>query len=162
MYVKVGPQKRLSTKELMSPIVVLENNLEGPFSKEIKPVNPKGNQPWIFIGRFDAETEAPILWPPDANIWLIGKDSDAGEDWREKEKRAAEDEMDMDLSKLLEIVKDREAWCATLNGFPKSKTWLRDWTTTIVCLTFALSKWHEIFGRKNINNFGKYCTVIFF
>ena len=59
--------------------IVLEKTLESPLdSKEIKPVNPKGNQPWIFIGRTDAEAEAPILWPPDAKNWLIGKDPDAG------------------------------------------------------------------------------------
>ena len=58
--------------------------------KEIKPVNPNGNQPWIFIGRTDAEAEAPIFWSPDAKSQLTGKDPDAGEDWRQKEKRAAE------------------------------------------------------------------------
>ena len=74
--------------------MVLEKTLESPLdSKEIKPVNPKGNQPWIFIGRADAEAEAPILWPRDAKSWLIGKDPDAGKDWRQKEKRAAEDVM---------------------------------------------------------------------
>ena len=74
--------------------MVLEKTLESPLdSKEIKPVNPKGNQPWIFIGRTDAEAEAPILWPPDVKTRLIGKDPDAGKDWRQKEKRAAEDEM---------------------------------------------------------------------
>ena len=62
-------------------------------SKEIKPVNPKGNQPWIFIWRTDAEAEAPILWPLDAKTWLTGKDSNAGKGWRLKEKEAAEDEM---------------------------------------------------------------------
>ena len=61
--------------------------------KEIKLVNPKGNQPWIFIGRTDAEAEAPILWPLNMKSWLIGKDSDAGKDWRQKEKGAAEDEI---------------------------------------------------------------------
>ena len=61
--------------------------------KEIKPVNPKGNQPWIFIGRTDAEAETPIIWPPDAKNWLIGKDPDAGEDWRQGEKETTEDEM---------------------------------------------------------------------
>ena len=72
--------------------VVLEKTLEKSLdSKEIKPVNPKGNQPWIFIGRSDAE--APIIWPPDVKSQLIGKDSDAGKGWRQKEKRATEDKM---------------------------------------------------------------------
>ena len=61
--------------------------------KEIKPVNPKGNQSWIFIGRTDAEAEAPILWPPDVKNWLIGKDPDAGKDWRREEKGMTEHEM---------------------------------------------------------------------
>ena len=61
--------------------------------KEIKPVNPKGNQSWIFIGRTDAKAEVPILWPPDAKNWLIGKDPDAGKDWRQEEKGTTEDEM---------------------------------------------------------------------
>ena len=61
--------------------------------KEIKPINPKGNQPWIFIGRTDAKTEALKLWPPAVKNWVIGKDPDAGKDWRQNEKRAAEDEM---------------------------------------------------------------------
>ena len=55
--------------------------------------NPKGNQPWVFIGRTDAEAEAPILWPPDAKSWVIGKDSDAGQDWKQEEKGITEDEM---------------------------------------------------------------------
>ena len=72
--------------------VVLEKTLESPLDcKEIKPVNPKGNQSWIFTGRTDAE--ALILWPPDAKNWLIGKDSDAGKDWRQEEKGMTEDEM---------------------------------------------------------------------
>ena len=74
-------------------IVVLEKTVENPLNyKEIKPVHPKGNQSWIFIGRTDAEAEAPILWPPDAKSWLIGKDSDAGKAWRQ-EKGAAENEI---------------------------------------------------------------------
>ena len=69
-------------------IVVLEKTLESPWEcKEIQPVNPKGNQSWIFIGRTDAEAETPILCPPDAKNWFIGKDSDAGKDWRWQEKR---------------------------------------------------------------------------
>ena len=74
-------------------IVVLKKILESPLeSMEIKPVNLKGNQLWIFIGRTDAEAEAPILWPPDMNSWLR-KDPDAGKDWRQEEKRVTEDEM---------------------------------------------------------------------
>ena len=61
--------------------------------KEIKSVSPKGNQPWIFIGRTDAETKAPVLWPPDAKSWLIRKDPDAGKDWRQEEKGMTEEEM---------------------------------------------------------------------
>ena len=68
----------------------LENSLD---SKEIKPANPKGNQPWIFIGRTDAEAEAPIPWPPDAKSGLIGKDPNAGKDWSQEEKGMTEDEM---------------------------------------------------------------------
>ena len=73
--------------------MLLEKTLERPLDrKEIKPARPKGNQPWIFIGRTDAEAEALILWPPDAKGWLIGKDPDAGKDWRQQE-GVAEDEM---------------------------------------------------------------------
>ena len=68
--------------------------LESPLDcKEIQPVHPKGDQPWVFIGRTDVETEPPILWPPDAKSWLIGKDPDAGKDWRQEEKGTTEDEM---------------------------------------------------------------------
>ena len=74
--------------------VVLEKTLESPLdSKEIELVNPKGNQSWIFIGRIDAEAETLILWPPDAKNRLIGKDPDAGKDWRQEEKGMSEDEM---------------------------------------------------------------------
>ena len=74
--------------------VVLEKTLESPLDcKEIQPVHPKGNQSWIFTGRTNAEAETSILWPPDAKNWLVGKDSDAGKDWRQNEKRTKEDEM---------------------------------------------------------------------
>ena len=74
--------------------IVLEKTLVSPLDcGEIKPVNPKGNQPWIFSGRTDAEGEAPILWPPDLKIWLIRKDPDAGKDWRQEEKGTTEDKM---------------------------------------------------------------------
>ena len=123
-------------------IVVLERTLESPLDcMEIKPVNPKGNQPWILTGRTDAEAETPILWPPDAKNQLIGKDPDARKHWRQKEKGAAEDEMvsitnsmDMDLSKLREIMKDRETWHIAVHGVTRSRTWLSGWTNTIAFL----------------------------
>ena len=74
--------------------LVLEETFESLLdSKEIKPINPKGNQPWLFTGRTDAEVETPILWPPDVKTWLIGKDPDAGKEWRQEEKGMTEDEM---------------------------------------------------------------------
>ena len=74
--------------------VVLEKTLESPFDwNEIQPVNPKGNQSWMFIGKTDAEAETPILWPPDGKNWLIWKDPDAGKNWRQEEKGTTEDEM---------------------------------------------------------------------
>ena len=76
------------------PTVMLEKTLEGPLDcKEIQPVHPKRNHPWIFTGRTDAEAEAPVLWSHDAESWLIRKDPDAGKDWRQKEKGTTEDEM---------------------------------------------------------------------
>ena len=89
----VGHKESWAPKNWCFWTVVLEKTLENPLDcKEIKPVNPKGNQSWIFIGRTDAEAEAPILWPPDVKNCLIGKDPDAGKDWRQEEKGTTEDE----------------------------------------------------------------------
>ena len=109
--------------------VVLEKTLESPLDcKEIKPVNPKGNESWIFIGRTHAE--APILWLPDAKSWLIRKDPDAGKNWRQEEEGTTEDKVvgwhhwlsDMRLSKLWEMAKDREAWCCSPWGLKELDT----------------------------------------
>jgi len=94
MDVTVGLWRRLSTKELMLWTVVLEKTLECPLDcKEIQPVHFEGDEPWDFFGRNDAEAETPKLWLPHAKSWLIGKDSDAGRDWGQKEKGTTEDEM---------------------------------------------------------------------
>ena len=89
-----GHKEGWALKNWYFHIVMLEKTLESPLDcKEIQSVNPKGNQPWIFIGRTDAEAETPILWPPDAESQLFGKDPDAWKDWRQNEKGTAEDEM---------------------------------------------------------------------
>ena len=105
-------------KNWCSRTVVLERTLESPLDcKEIKPVNPKGDQSWVFIGRTDAEAEAPILWPLDAKHWLVGKDPDAGKDWRQEEKGMTEEEMvgwhhrldGHEFEQAMGVVMDREA-----------------------------------------------------
>ena len=119
--------------------VVLEKTIESLLDcKEITPVNPKGNQPWIFIGRTDAEAEAPIFWPPDEKSWLTEKESDAGNYWKQ-EKGTTEDEVvgryhwlsGHEFKQLRGMVKDREAWHAAAHGVTNSWTWLSDWTTIL-------------------------------
>ena len=119
---------------------------------EIQLVHPKGDQSWVFIGRTDVEAETPIIWPPHAKSWLIGKNSDAGKDWGQEEKGTTEDEMagwhhwlnGHELGRLRELVMDREAWHAVVHGVPKSRTWLSDWTelkAPIIMLIIWDSSW---------------------
>ena len=106
-------------------------------ARSSNPVNPKGDQPWIFTERTD--TEAAILWPLDAKSQLIGKDPDAGRYWRQKEKRVTEDEMvrwhhwanGHEFEQTPKTVKNRRVWCAVVQGVTESWTWVNDWTTAM-------------------------------
>ena len=120
--------------------VVLEKTLESLLdSKKIKPVNPTGNESWIFIGGTGAEAEGAILWPPDAKSQLTGKDPDAGKDWRQEEKGIIEDEM-VEWHHLVNGHEFEQTLgsgegsgrlvCHTVHGVRKSQKWLSDWTTT--------------------------------
>ena len=121
----------------LSLLIETESPLD---SKEIKPVNLKGNQPWILIGRTDAETEAPVFWLSDANRWLIGKVPDVR--MIEGRRRRGCQRMrrlegitnakDMNLGKLQEMVRDREAWRAAVQGVAKNWAWLGTWTATAI------------------------------
>ena len=124
-------------KMLQDNTYVEENSWEPLDCKEIKPVNPKGNQSWIVIGRTD--NEAPILWPPEVTSWLSREDPDAGKDWGWEEKGTTEDEMldgitysmDMGLGGLWGLVMDREAWSVVVHRVTKSRTRLSNWTELI-------------------------------
>ena len=128
MGVRAGQWNRLSAKELMRSNCgagkdLLKSSLD---SNEIKLVNPKGSQPWISTARTDAEAEAPILWPPDAKSLLTGKDSDAGNDWGQNEKRATENEMVGWHYQLNGHEFDRKTWCAAVHGLQRVG---QDWMT---------------------------------
>ena len=136
-------------KNLCFRTVVLEKTLDSPLdSKEIKLVNPKGNQHWILIGRTDAEAETLIFWPSDNKSWLNGKDLDAGKDWGKEEKGQQRmrwldgiiNSKAMSLSKLQEVVKDREAWHTTVHGVTTSR------------LNWATVQQHKFKKNRNFEN----------
>ena len=124
----------------------VEKTLESPLDyKEIKPVNAKGNQSWIFIGRIDVEAGTPILWPPDVKNWFIWKDPDAGKDWRQEEKGTTEDEM-VGWHHRLDGHEFEQApgvgdGHALVHGVTESWTWLSDWTGLNWKLKFIIHLW---------------------
>ena len=121
-------------------------------SKEVEPINPKGNQLWIVIGSTEAEAEAPVLWPPDANSWLTGKDPDVGKDWGQAEKGATVDEMagwhhrlnGHEFEQTLGVSEGKGRLACTVHGVTNSWIWLSDWT---LCWISADSASYTPIGR---------------
>ena len=155
MYVRAGSERRLSTQELMLSNCGTGEDLRVSLGlQETKSANPKGNQPWIFTKKNDDDAEAPILWPPDVKSQLIGKDLDAGKDWRQKEKAAAEGEMVRQHHQLngheLEQTRREHGGQGSLSvavhGVAKSQTWLSNWiaTTTIFRERWVKGIWELI------------------
>ena len=151
---------------------MLEKTLESPLDcKEIQSVHPKGNQSWIFIGRTDAEAETPILWPLDAKNWLIGKDPDAGKDWRQEEKGMTEDEMVgwhhwLSGHEFKKALVDGEglgslACCSPWSHKESDTTEQLNWTRQLLMLRrcFSLSSW--LLKAKSVSCFQLFRSSMF-
>jgi len=153
---ELGHKEGWALKNFCFRTVVMKKTLESALdSKEIKPVNPKGNQRWIFIGRIDDEAEAPILWPPDSKGWLIGKDPDAGNSWGQEEKGTTEDEMagwhhwfnGHEFEQTQGDSEGQEAFYAAAQGIAKSQTQLSNWTTGGLEVQMQKSKFQKSYKK---------------
>ena len=145
--------------------VVLEKTLESPLNcKEIQPVHPKGDQSWVFIGRTDAEAETPILWPPHAKSWLIGKDSDAGRDWGQEEKGTTENEMVGWHHRLDVLWVDSRSWWWTgrpgVLQFMGSQRVGHDWVTELNW-TELTPKWEKNLKKNRYRYTYNWITLLY-
>ena len=150
---------------------MLEKTLESPLDcKEIQPVHSEGDQPWDFFGRNDAKAETPVLWPPHAKSWLIGKDFDAGRDWGQEEKGTTEDEMagwhhwlDGGESQWTPGVDDGQGVLAcAINGVAKSRTGLSNWSDLIWYLGFKRNTFIGPYSLSVFASFLDFCLTMIF
>ena len=133
--------------------VVLEKTLESPLDcKEIQPVHSKGDQSWVFFGRNDAKTETPVLWPPHAKSWLIGKDSDAGRDWGQEEMAGWHHQLNGRESEWAPGVGDGQGGLACCDSWGRKESdmteWL-DWTELKLNIIIIITKWGRIKKRQS-------------